>query len=78
MLFDIIKAQHVEDYKINIAFENGQEGIVDLKEYCNKGGLFNNLKDKSYFMKFYVNRDIGTICWPDGLDIAPETLLAKL
>lgn len=78
MLFDIIDAEYVDGYKIRIKFENGKEGIVDLQDYCHKGGLFNRLKDRAYFVNFYVNKDLGTLCWPQGLDIAPETLFAKL
>lgn len=78
MIFDIIEAKYIEEYKIRVSFENGKEGIVDLKEYRKKGGLFDSLKDKNYFIKFYINKDLGTICWPNGLDIAPETLFSKL
>lgn len=78
MLLDIIEAKYIDEYKIQIKFENGKKGIVDLTEYSKKGGVFRKLKDKNYFKKFYINEDLGTICWDDAQDIAPETLYSKL
>lgn len=78
MLLDIIKADYIDEFKINIQFENGKEGIVDFKEFTEHGGVFYSLKDKNYFKKFYINRELGTICWPDGQDIAPEAIYSKI
>ena len=77
MYYDVLEARHIEGYKLELAFENGKKGIIDLKEYKNKGGVFSRFSDIEYFKQFYVNKEIGTLCWPDGLDIAPETLYYK-
>ncbi|MBI5399936.1 DUF2442 domain-containing protein [Candidatus Saganbacteria bacterium] len=78
MLFDVIDASYLEDYKIKIKFDDGKEGIVDCRKYPKMGGVFSSLKDLKYFRRFYVNKELGTICWPDGQDIAPETLYAQI
>ncbi|MBU0502568.1 MAG: DUF2442 domain-containing protein [Candidatus Margulisbacteria bacterium] len=78
MLFDLIKAKYLEGYKLKLEFENGKTGIVDFCEYLNKGGIFKRLKNKEFFKKFYIDKDLGTICWPQNIDIAPETLYAKI
>lgn len=77
MLLDVINAEYIGDYKIKITFEDGKTGTIDLSPFT-KEGIFKELADKKYFKKFYINKDIGTVCWPNGQDIAPETLYSKL
>ena len=73
-MYDIIKVKYIEQYKLEIEFENGESGVVDLDGYLRKGGVFSRFSNLSYFKQVYVNSEIGTLCWPDGIDIAPETL----
>jgi hypothetical protein len=74
MLFDIVAAQYIDDYRVSVTFENGKKGIIDFSPYVNSGGVFKLLVNKDYFKKFYINEDLGTICWPNGADVAPESL----
>jgi hypothetical protein len=73
-MFDIVKAKYLRDYKIALTFENGREGVVDLKEFSKIGGVFENFSDLEYFRKFSINDELGVLCWPNGEDIAPETI----
>jgi len=74
MYYEIKEARHIEGYKLEITFENGKNGIIDLQEYINKGGVFSRFSNFEYFKRFYINKELGVLCWPDDLDIAPETL----
>ncbi|MBI4690063.1 MAG: DUF2442 domain-containing protein [Nitrospirae bacterium] len=74
MYYDILEARYIEGYKLELVFENGKKGIIDLSGYRHKGGVFSRFSAIEYFKQFYVNKEIGTLCWPDGVDIAPETL----
>lgn len=67
----VIDAKYLADYKIRVTFDNGEQRIVDLAGKLSRG-VFRPLKDKKYFKKFFV--DGWTISWPNGADIAPETL----
>ena len=71
---DVKTVKYLRDYKLEIVFEDGVRGTVDLSNYTKKGGIFSRLADKTYFKQVYINNDIGTICWQNGADIAPETL----
>lgn len=73
-MYDIINAKYLKDFLIELEFSDSKKGIVDFKEYSTRKGLFEQLKDIEFFKKFFVNPDLGTICWENGLDIAPETL----
>ena len=67
----VIDAKYLHDYFIHIVFSNGKEGNIDLSPYIGQG-VFEPLSKKSYFKKLFV--DGWTISWPNGADIAPETL----
>ena len=73
-MYDVVEARYVDGYKIEVTFENGRKGVVDLKDYAGKGGVFSRFADMDFFKKFRVNRELGTLCWPDGVDISPEIL----
>jgi hypothetical protein len=47
--------------------------VVDL-DIERRGGVFEALKDPAYFAKAFVDDELGTVCWPNGVDIAPERL----
>lgn len=67
----VIDAKYISDYKIRVTFDNGEQKIADFSKWL-RGGVFEPLKDKKYFRKFFV--DGWTISWSNGADIAPETL----
>ena len=69
----VIKANYVDDFIIKIKFDDGTNKSIDFSKWL-KGPVFVPLKKKPYFKKFFV--DGGTIAWPNGADIAPETLYA--
>lgn len=77
MFESVIKAKHVKDYKIWIAFDNGVEGEIDLTEKIkNRGGVFQPLQNQNYFKNFKIKND--TLSWESGADLAPESLYELL
>ena len=73
MLLDIIAVSYLSDYKLILTFENGEKKLVDLKNRL-LGPVFEPLKDIDYFKKVYVDKELGTIAWPNGADKAPDVL----
>jgi hypothetical protein len=72
----VVDAKHVKDYQIWLRFNDNTEKIIDFKEkiFAEKRRLFSPLKDIEYFKKVSYNQESDTIQWPNGVDIAPETL----
>lgn len=65
----------LDDYKIYVELSDGRTGAFDLKPYLDQG-VFRELRDKNYFANVRIT--LGTVTWPHGQDIAPETLASEL
>lgn len=59
------------DYKLSIAFTNGEHGIYDCSKLL-EFGVFTELKNNNYFKRAKVID--GTVVWPHEQDICPDTL----
>ena len=78
MLKDIVEVRPLDEYRLFIRFEDGVEGIVDLTEIVTFSGVFAPLADRGYFAQVYVNRGLGTVCWPNHADLDPDVRYALL
>lgn len=73
------KIAHVTDlqflggYRLRLSFDDGTSGEVDFSGEDWKG-IFAPLADLAYFRTAELDEELGTIVWPNGADIAPETL----
>ena len=67
----VIRAEYRGGYRIRLTFNDNSETTIDFEEWLD-GPVFEPLKDPSYFRNFFL--DGGTVAWPNGADIAPETL----
>jgi Protein of unknown function (DUF2442) len=76
LLVDITDVEVIGEYRLRLTFEDGTVGDVDFSRRA-WGGVFEPLRDPGYFARVAVDRDAGTIAWPDGLDMAPEPLYAE-
>lgn len=66
-----VKVKVLENYKIWLKFENGEERIFDMEKYIHQK-FYQKLKDREYFEKVKVAGN--TIEWENGEDVAPENL----
>lgn len=67
----VVDAQHEGGYRIRLTFSEGTVGVVDFEPWLH-GPVFEPLLVPAYFERFFIAG--GTITWPNGADIAPETL----
>lgn len=70
----VTAAEYRGGYRIRLIFKDGLEGTVDFAAWLD-GPVFEPVKSEAYFRRFFL--DGGTVCWPNGADIAPETLYER-
>lgn len=70
-LVNVVEARYVSAYRLGLRFSDGAEKTVDFSRWL-RGEVFESLQDLRLFKKFFLSG--GTVCWPNGADIAPETL----
>ena len=73
---NVIRIDYQDDYTFHIVFDDGMAGNIDLSEYISRGDIFAPLRNKDFLKKATIEG--GTISWPNGADIAPETLYEKI
>lgn len=42
------------------------------------GPVFKRARTRAGFTEAHVDRDTGTVCWPGGADLAPDTLVERI
>jgi len=61
----------IDDYRLEVSFENGERRIFDVKPYLYRG-LFVRLQNRALFRAARVVA--GSVEWPGGLDLSYDTL----
>ena len=70
----VIRAEYRGEYRIHLTFSDGLADTVDFSRWLD-GPVFEPLKDPAYFQRFFLEG--GTVAWPNGADVAPETLYER-
>lgn len=73
----IKKIQYKGEYTYHVLFEDDRKGNINFKPFL-WGEVFQPLKDEKLFRKAFIDNTSGTITWPNGVDIAPETLYKSI
>ncbi len=71
----VVSVEPIENSKLRVTLSNGRKGIFDVLPYLDTS-VFQELKDPRYFRCVFLAYD--TIAWPNGQDIAPETIELEL
>ncbi len=78
MLADVTYVKYLHDYTLYIEFDDGSAGEVNLSDCVGDAGIFLPLAKMDIFRQVRVDSTLGTICWPNGADIAPEFLYERI
>ena len=70
-LHQVIAAEPMEGIRVLVSFENGVRGVFDCT-YLTKDPYWAKLKSPAFFRQ--VKAEYGTLCWPEDIDVAPESI----
>ncbi len=71
---DVTAVELIENQVVRLRFDDGAERVIDLEPYL-RGPVFDRVRsDPEFFASVRVDRDAGTIVWPNGADLAPDVL----
>lgn len=71
-----IAVEVIGDHKLRVIFKDGVVGDVDFAGRHWRG-VSEPLADPAFFAQAYVDPEIRTVAWPNGFDMAPETLYER-
>lgn len=73
----ITDVRHAQDYRLEIHFSDGAVAELDFRpRIVGRGGVFLPLQDVEFFKRVSVDREAGTLVWPNGVDFCPDVLYA--
>ena len=74
----IIAAKALEPFRLWLRFADESEGVVDLADVFESGGVFERLRDPDEFAKVRVEQEFGAVEWPGDVDLDPDGPYARL
>lgn len=74
MLLEITDTQYLDDYRVQLTFNDGRVGVADLHALidANPASVFAAFADEAFARQFGLKH--GTLCWPGERDVAAEYL----
>ena len=74
---DITAAAAVRHGVLELTFADGLSGEVDVLDRM-RGPVFDDARTPEGFAKVAVDPETGTVVWPGGADLAPDTLYERV
>ena len=70
-LHDVLSVQCLDGFRLLLRFDDGTETLFDMTPWLDRPP-YQPLRNPALFNRARV--ECGTVVWPGGLDIDPETL----
>jgi hypothetical protein len=71
-----VRVAALPGYRLHVEFDHGLTRIIELAGELT-GPVFEPLQDEELFRHVTID-DLGTVCWPNGADLAPDALHADI
>ena len=74
----VTHVRHLQNHELEITFSDGAVARLDLgPRIAGRGGVFEALQSTEFFSQVSVDREAGTLVWPNGVDFCPDVLYAE-
>jgi hypothetical protein len=70
---DVTNIEFITRYTLRLTFDDKTHQVIDFEPVL-AGPIFGPLRDYQLFRQVQVNKDTGTIEWPNGADFNPVVL----
>jgi hypothetical protein len=78
MLPHVAAVRYLQDYRLELSFSDGTVAELDFRpRIVGRGGVFLPLQDVEFFKRVAIDREGGTLVWPNGVDFCPNVLYAE-
>lgn len=74
---DIVKVAVVEHGVLDLTFADGLRGQVAVLDRM-RGSVFEHARTQGGFAQATLDQETGTVVWPGGADLAPDTLYVRV
>ena len=72
----VTSVKPLSGYCVDVAFDDGKHGVVDLSDYAGVG-VFSAWLKPGCFEQVAITSD-GALAWPGDLDLCPDALYMRL
>jgi hypothetical protein len=74
--YDVRSVEHLGAHHLRVGFADGTVRVLDLEPMLSGsvGSVLEPLRDPAFFALATVGPELGTVVWPNGADLAPDTL----
>lgn len=74
----VVSVKPLHDHWLELTFSDGISAPVDFSKWIvGHHGVFEPLQDLDFFRQVSVDREAGTVVWPNGVDFCPDVLYAE-
>lgn len=75
-MWRVVKVRALPDYRLDVEFDDGVAGVLDYRHVL-WGPVFEPLRDPDRWAEVGIDKE-GVVCWPNGADLAPDTMYERL
>lgn len=76
MISRVVRVTPLPQYRLRVEFADGISGEVEIFPRMS-GPVFEPLRDESVFRQVTID-EYGAVCWPNGPDLAPDAMYARI